>query len=179
MKPLLLLLIALCLWSCGEKSVDPKVEPEPEASALNIGPRVGTQFPTYSATTLEGKPFALPDKSGRVLLLNLWATWCGPCRQEIPELIKLQRQHGPEKFDVVGISIDNADAVAEVREFVREQRINYPIVLDPAGRIVSLMQSPVLPTSVLLDRSGNVVWVHIGVVDTKNSHLNAALRRVL
>jgi cytochrome c biogenesis protein CcmG/thiol:disulfide interchange protein DsbE len=164
-----LTVLMVALMACHRET------PGPTNAAFQIGARV----PEYSASMLDGRPFRLPDDQGRVLLVNIWATWCGPCRYEIPELKLLQQRHANQKFDVIGVSVDTEDAAAQVREFVREQQINYPIVLDPEGTITTLMNTTVLPTTALIDRSGKVVWIHVGVVEARNPELNAVLKTAL
>jgi cytochrome c biogenesis protein CcmG/thiol:disulfide interchange protein DsbE len=162
-------LLMVVLMACQRETAGP----------ANAAFQVGGKVPEYRAAMLDGRPFQLPDDQGRVLLVNIWATWCGPCRYEIPELKLLQQRHANRKFDVIGVSVDTEDAAAQVREFVREQQINYPIVLDPEGTITTLMNTTVLPTTALIDRTGKVVWMHIGVVESRNPELDAVLKTAL
>ncbi len=134
-------------------------------------------MPSYDATTLDGRPYELTSE--KVVLLNIWATWCGPCRVEIPELQVLHDEFGSRGFEVVGVSIDDPGANQIVREFVREQQMTYPVVLDPQGRIADLFQTTVIPTSALIDREGTILWVHRGIVRAADPALNAALEKAL
>lgn len=150
-----------------------------ESAGPGAGFKTGEKVPEYHANSLEGQPFRLPDDRGRVLLVNIWATWCGPCRYEVPELKLLQQRYGDRNFDVIGVSVDVEGALDQVREFVREQQINYPIVLDPEGTIATLMNTTVLPTTALIDRTGKVVWMKVGVVESRDPELAAALKASL
>lgn len=147
---------------------------KPEATASPIA-----SIPEYQAPLLDGKPFQLPDPQGRVLLLNVWATWCAPCRDEIPELKELQKQYQDRKFDVIGISVDEKPQEATVRSFARDYAINYPVVLDPYGRMAQILESFALPTSALIDRSGKVVWYKVGRVDPRDPEFRRALNAAL
>jgi thiol-disulfide isomerase/thioredoxin len=170
-KPVLL--AAVMVAACSRETPQSQGGSDPR-----VGWKRGAQVPKFEAVTLDGKPFRLPDSEGRVLLVNIWATWCGPCRYEIPELKKLQQQHAGKKFDVVGVSVDTSGEAA-VRDFVRQHQINYPVVLDPEGSVAAMMKTTVLPTSALVDRTGKVLWVKVGVVRSGNSDLAAALKEAL
>lgn len=132
-------------------------------------------MPSYSASTLDGRPFELSND--KVVLLNIWATWCGPCRVEIPELQVLHEKFASKGFEVLGVSVDDAGADHVVRDFVREQKMTYPVVLDPQGRIADLFQTTVIPTSALIDRQGKILWVHRGLVRAGDPALTAALEK--
>lgn len=130
----------------------------------------------YDVKLLDGETFRMGERRDEVLLLNVWATWCGPCRYEIPELIKLQQQHGGDGFSVIGVSVDENDPANAVRGFARDFKINYPLALDPEGRIALALKTSVLPTTVLVDRSGKIVWHHYGPVRSGDPALHEALR---
>ena len=140
--------------------------------------KVGAPMPAYTAKLLDGSTFDLANEKGNVVLLNLWATWCGPCRYEIPELEKLHKDLAGQKFKVVGVSVDEGDP-KEVQSFVTDQKVTYPIVLDPEGRLAALAQTTVLPTSLLVDRQGKVVWVKLGIVDTEDQEMQQAIAAAL
>jgi len=128
---------------------------------------------------LDGSPFDVASLRGDVVLVNVWATWCGPCRAEIPVLKALHDEHRARKFRVVGISVDEKDFEQDVKKYVEREKVQFPIVLDPEGRIGNLFRISVLPTSVLLDREGKVVWIHTGLIAEGNASLAAALGKTL
>jgi thiol-disulfide isomerase/thioredoxin len=142
------------------------------------GTDIGQQMPAYSADYLDGKPFNIADRQGKVVLLNLWATWCGPCRVEIPELEELHKELSGKGFEVVGVSVDEYPA-AEIRRFAEQQKMTYPIVLDPEGKLANVLQTTVLPTTVLLDRKGKIVWKNQGLVTKKDPELMRAIDAAL
>jgi thiol-disulfide isomerase/thioredoxin len=139
---------------------------------------VGQMMPAYASKLLGGGQIDLAAEKGNVVFLNLWATWCGPCRLEIPELERLHQQHAADKFKVVGVSIDDAGEQA-VQDFVKEQQVTYPIALDPEGKLANLFQTTVLPTSVLIDRHGRIVWKKYGQVSLNDADLKEALEKAL
>jgi peroxiredoxin len=135
-------------------------------------------MPEYSATRLDGSKFELAAQRKNVVLLNLWATWCGPCRFEIPELQRMHNELGPKGFEVIGVSVDEG-GVEMVKQFVTEQKMTYPIVLDPEGKLANLFQTSVLPTTALIDRSGKIVWKHYGLIEANDATLKQAIEKAL
>lgn len=112
---------------------------------------------------LEGNPRRLLDWQGRVLLCNFWATWCAPCREEVPILVQAKQQWGTNGVEIVGIGIDSAD---KIREFSKSYKINYPVLIANATALQLLRRlgnrSGGLPYSVILDPSGGIVHRHLG-----------------
>ncbi|MBZ5539106.1 MAG: TlpA family protein disulfide reductase [Acidobacteriia bacterium] len=119
--------------------------------------------PPFALKDLAGKPLALAALRGKVVLLNFWATWCKPCRAEIPDLIDLQTKYAG-KLQIVGLSVDD-DAPGDVQKFVQEFGINYPVALAPPGLRELYGGIPALPTSFVLDTEGRVVQKHTGLRD--------------
>ncbi|MGZ5477576.1 MAG: TlpA disulfide reductase family protein, partial [Thermoanaerobaculia bacterium] len=141
-------------------------------------PPSGPAMLPYTAQRLDGSTFDIAKEKGNVVLLNLWATWCGPCRYEIPELEKLHAKYAQRGFKVVGVSLDEGGA-ADVSPFLAEQKIGYPIVLDPTGKLAIMLRTSVIPTSILVDRAGRVIWKHFGVVSTSDAELTRKLESAL
>ena len=183
MKPAAILL--LFAISCGREGVAPiaakkRIAPKTGSSAeLVARTEVGDKMPAYSSTDLDGKPFDLASERQSVVFLNVWATWCGPCRFEIPQLHALQEKYGSRGFKVIGVSVDETGADT-VKQFVRDERISYPIVLDPEGKVANVLQTTVLPTSVIVDRSGTIVWRRVGAVSPNElKDVHAIINRAL
>ena len=129
-------------------------------------------------TDLSGQPSSIGAWRGQVVVVNFWATWCAPCRDEIPVFIKLQERHGARGLQFIGIAIDQHD---KVRAFAREFGINYPILLG-GMEVMELSRRAgnrlgALPFTVMIDRSGRLVGAHLGIV--KEAKLEALLRPLL
>lgn len=139
---------------------------------------VGSMMPPYRGQLLDGKEFDLAAEKGNVVLLNLWATWCGPCKGEIPELVKMHDEYSARGFKVVGVSLDDTGADG-VKEFVQQEKINYPIVLDPEGKLANTFQTSIIPTTVLIDKTGKIVWKQYGAVSANDDTLKKALDTAL
>lgn len=141
--------------------------------------RPGSMFPAFAAPNLDGEMVSLAGLQGDAVLVNLWATWCKPCREELPELIHLHERHGPEGLKIVGVSVDMADAKAEVRRFVETERIPYLILHDEEGDALALFGVSSLPGSFLFDRRGVLVWSKFGLLEPGDPELAAAMARAL
>ena len=172
---------ALLIASCARReaaSGPGNAKPAAVTTTSSTAPDVGMPMPEFKAQWLDGSSFDLASQKGSVVLLNIWATWCGPCRFEIPELDKLHRSYSGRGFKVIGVSVDEGGA-KDVKPFVAEQKISYPIVLDPEGKLATIEQTESIPTSILIDRGGKVVWRHVGPVSTSDPLLRRALEAAL
>jgi len=111
-----------------------------------------------------GAPIKLSNYAGKVLLVNLWATWCGPCRLETPELVKLYKEFRPQGFEIVGLSTENPEASAEgVKRFVQDYNVNYRVGWATQEVSITLMQGrDAIPQSFVISRSGRVVKRFVG-----------------
>jgi len=135
----------------------------------------GSRAPEYGALTFEGDPVRLADLRGRPLLINFWATWCMPCRQETPALIGIHDRYGPHGLQVVGVSVDTAGDREKVRDFLAREGVSYQTLLDPEDRAAQTFGLPMLPGSYLFNRDGILVWSRLGVVTPDDAELRAAL----
>jgi thiol-disulfide isomerase/thioredoxin len=119
--------------------------------------------PDFKLASLDGKPLTLADSHGKVVLLNFWATWCGPCRAEIPDLVALQNKY-KDRLQILGLVVDDDDPGA-IKNFVAGSGINYPVAL--AGDDVRFQYGGIaaLPTSFVLDAEGRIVQKHEGLRD--------------
>lgn len=121
--------------------------------------------PPFTLETVDGKQVSLADYKGQVVMLNLWATWCPPCVRETPRLVRLHEKYQSQGFAVLGINTTYQDDRAKVAQFVRDQGVSYPILLDTQDTFGSAYRARVLPTSYLIDRSGKIVQVRVGEID--------------
>ena len=126
--------------------------------------------PEFTLQDGNGASVKLSDYRGKVVLLNFWATWCGPCAMEIPWFMEFQQQYKSKGFEVLGVSMDD-DGWKIVKPYVTEHKINYRIVLgnDSVTQLYGGVDS--LPTSFLIDKDGRVAFVHVGLAD-KSEYLN-------
>ena len=149
------------------------------ADGLRRGVQVGEQVPEYGALTLSGDSVHLFDLRDQVVLLNIWATWCPPCREEIPALQALHEEHSAEGLNIVGVSVDAAHDRENVRTFADEYGVTYAIWHDAADLIRTRFVITGVPTTLLIDRSGVIRWRHIGPVTADDPALNQAIDSAL
>ena len=156
--------VSFCILVIGcENQTPPKATADQNALASPASaPEAPTTLskpasvPDFSLPSLNGEKLNMSDYKGMVVLINFWATWCGPCRYEIPDLIELQEEFGPDKFTILGISEDDGD-IEMVKEFVKETNINYPIALDTDGRVAEAFGGVyALPATFVVDQAGRI-----------------------
>jgi thiol-disulfide isomerase/thioredoxin len=131
----------------------------------------------FTLNDMNGRPVRLADYAGKVVLLDFWATWCGPCKVEIPGFIEMQKRLGPEGLQVLGVSID--DTAEQLKPYAGEMGMNYPVLqglghddlLDAYGPMFGI------PVSVLISRDGKICARHIGFTakDVFEAHIKALL----
>lgn len=145
----------------------------PQAVAL------GQPAPVYSALSIRGDRVTTAALHGRVVLLNVWATWCAPCRDEIPFLQQLHQVRAKDGLELVGVSIDAEGEDSNVTDFAREIGMTYTVWRDPDQRILSEYMAIGVPASYLIDRRGVLRWKHVGIVRATDATFMASLDSAL
>ena len=140
---------------------------------------VGQPVPEYAARSLAGDSVSLAGLRDTVVLFNVWATWCHPCRDEIPELVALREKYSGQPFEIVGVSIDAEGAEPLIGAFMDEFRMTYPIWLDPEDRVSTRFLLVGVPTTFLIDKRGVMRWRKTGPVLPGDTTLTAAITRAL
>lgn len=148
----------------------------PDAASEAVEPQ---RAPSYEAVTLDGDPVSLSDLRGDVVLLNVWATWCAPCRQEIPELQSLYEEHSERGLRVVGVTVDTRSAAPQVRQFIDDFDMTYDVWWDPDQTVLSKFEAVGVPLTVLIDREGRIVWRHLGAFQRGDPELLRAVESSL
>jgi len=132
--------------------------------------------PEFELTDSSGKTVKLSDFRGKVVLLNFWATWCAPCKVEIPWFIEFQKTYRDQGFTVMGVSLDE-DGWKSVKPFVDDRVVNYPVVIGDADVTRMYGGLEAMPTTLVIDRSGRIAAFHVGLC-SKNEY-EADIRTVL
>lgn len=140
---------------------------------------VGHPVPGYEALSLSGDSVSLAAQKGKVVLLNVWATWCHPCREEIPELQQLHQRYQARGLELIGVSVDAAGNDAGIQEFAKEFRMTYPIWRDPDERISTQFLILGVPATFVVDRQGVLRWRKMGPVAPGDTSLSNAIERSL
>jgi len=139
----------------------------------------GSRAPSYAASALDGGSFALEDLRGKVVLLNVWATWCAPCIREMPALEEVHREFGQRGLEVVGVSIDAASERDGVQRFLDRHGITFRILHDPSQSVVSAFRTVGVPETFLIDRSGTIVERFAGEFDPSAADVSARIEALL
>jgi peroxiredoxin len=133
--------------------------------------QTGAPAPAFQLNSNAGKPLALADFRGQIVLLNFWASWCGPCRQEMPILEQLNRQYHGKGVTLLGVNVepDSAAAVA----WLKATPVTFPILFDTDSKVSSLYEVAGMPNTVIIDRKGLVRYIHRGyAAGAENDYLN-------
>ena len=165
------------LAACGNTAssqkgpIDESPPSSPDLAANGPSTKKGFEYPKIASAVataeikgLDGMVYTINDKAGKILLLNLWATWCGPCRSEMPALVRMQEKHGPQGFEVIGLNTDEED-VQTINDFAAELKLNYPLAYADTSlqsAMLKISKFPGIPQSFLLDREGRLRGVFRG-----------------
>lgn len=128
---------------------------------IHAAAHVNFQAPDLALTTLDGAPVALADLRGKVVLINFWATWCPPCRSEMPEILAAAQAH-PNDFVVLAINSGETDT--QVQQFAQEFHLTFPVLLDRESQVTRDYQVLALPTSFFVDRNGIIRAANVGAI---------------
>jgi thiol-disulfide isomerase/thioredoxin len=154
---LVFLILVIGLSACTTLSATPAPGATPEVSS---GLNVGAPAPTFSTTLLDGKIQSLKGLQGKVVLINFWATWCGPCRTEMPYFQQLADTYKDQGFTV--LAINNREAADVMQPFIDQLKLTFPIGLDKDGRINTLYMARQYPTTYVIGRDGTILARQFG-----------------
>jgi peroxiredoxin len=170
----LVLLLAALLAGCSGK---PHLPADPATPAISSdAPAKGQTAPDFSLRAASGENVALAGLRGKVVLVNFWATWCGPCKQELPAIDAVARRYAARGFVVLGVDA-GGDQDSDVESFARKQALSFPLLEDSTGVTAARYRLLGVPTSFLVDANGVVRTVHPGPY--KQSELDHAVRALL
>ena len=116
--------------------------------------------PDFRLQARDGTQVSLAELKGQVVMINFWATWCGPCRQEMPHLEALYQRYSPLGFTLLGVNVEDDPKGAEA--WLAETPVSFPVLFDSDNRVTKLYDVVAMPSTVLVDRSGNVRYLHHG-----------------
>lgn len=136
-----------------------------------VGDVRGLPAPDFELTSLDGRRVKLSDFRGKAVVLNFWATWCAPCKVEMPWFVDLQKRYGNDGLVVVGVAMDDTDA-AKIAQFASEMGVNYPVLLGTDRVSEDYGNVQYLPTSFFIDRDGKLVGKGVGLIDHKEVEAN-------
>jgi peroxiredoxin len=152
------IVVSLSMMGCSKSETPVKAAVKPEKDRKLA--------PDFTLKDSNGANVKLSDYRGKVVLLNFWATWCGPCKIEIPWFVDLEQRYKDQGFSVVGVSMDE-DGWDVVKPYIENRKVNYRILLgnDMVGNLYGGIES--LPTTFMIDQDGRIASIHIGLVSKK------------
>ncbi len=166
----------IIVLAVGLLTIGTAIAAQPKTMALHDAPR---PLPDIAFSDEAGTPLTFNAYRGKVVLLNIWATWCGPCRIEMPTLDRLQAQLGSDRFEVVALSIDRAGAGA-VRKFYDDNGIRHLVlVVDQTGRAIGDLNVLGLPATILVEPEGKEIGRLIGPAEWDTPEMLAFLKRIV
>jgi cytochrome c biogenesis protein CcmG, thiol:disulfide interchange protein DsbE len=144
--------------------------------AIEQKPEVGYQAPHFSLTGLNNQIYKMEGKRVKPVIVNFWASWCGPCKMEAPDLQKFYEKYGT-KVDLYGVNVTSSDDPEKAMEFVQQFKLTFPIPMDVTGSVSDKYKVIAFPTTYIIDRQGVIRKKIIGTVDaaTLEKELNALL----
>jgi thiol-disulfide isomerase/thioredoxin len=135
------------------------------------------KLPNITLESLKGEKVELKSFKGKVIFLNFWATWCGPCKEEMPSMEVLQQQFKDKDFLFLAISVDYEGA-KPVRDFIAKQRYTFPVLIDQKGETLDLLDVKGIPTTFIIDRQGAMLGIAIGPRNWKSPEVIALLNQL-
>lgn len=173
------LLAAWTLAIAGCTSGDGKSAAAAGAAGGDGRVEVGLPVPAYATMSLDGDSVSLAAQRGKVVLLNVWATWCHPCRTEIPELRAIHAKYQAQGLELIGVSVDTDGTDDTIRGFMKDFQMTFPIWRDPDERVSTQFLVVGVPATFLIDREGVLRWRKTGPIAPGDTSLTAAIERAL
>jgi cytochrome c biogenesis protein CcmG/thiol:disulfide interchange protein DsbE len=133
-------------------------------AAANVNeeaPQIHFKAPSFTLSSLDGQSYSVDDARGKPLIINFWASWCGPCKLEAPELVQIYEQYGDE-LEIYAVNLTASDRITAVKKFVEQQGFTFPILLDESGDVSDLYEVIAIPSTFFVNENGIIVDKIIG-----------------
>ena len=177
-RSILIGLVAACVAVAGYLLYPLIVHQAAQAIRNSRGVEVSRKAPDFTLKDASGKRVSLSDYKGKVVLLNFWATWCGPCKFEIPWFIEFEKQYQAQGFTVLGVSMDE-DGWKAISPYLAEHHVNYPVVLGDESVSERYGGIDALPTTLVIARDGRVSAIHQGLPEKGRLEYEKEIRDLL
>lgn len=156
--------VVLCLFVCAAPAADLKLWK-------------GGSPPPLALKDLAGHQYRVADYQGKVLLINFWATWCGPCLDEMPSIQRLKEKLAGRPFVVLAVNLDEPES--RIRKFLTQMNIDFPILLDPGRKVARAWDARILPASFVIGPDGKIRYTLVGGIEWDNEHIVARISELL
>lgn len=133
--------------------------------------------PDFALTTLDGEKVKLSDLKGHVVMINFWASWCGPCRQEMPLLNDIYASYKKAGFVLLGVNLD--ESAEDAKAFLKKTPVNFPVLMDSKGQVADLYKNQAMPSSYFVDRKGDLVYLHQGYRPGEEEDYKKVIKKLL
>lgn len=133
--------------------------------------------PQFTAKTLDGKSVSLRELKGKVVMINFWASWCGPCRQEMPLLEEIYNDYKKAGFILLGVNLD--EEVDDAKGFLSGVNVSFPVPLDPMGKVAEAYENQAMPSSYFVDKNGQLAYLHKGYRPGEEEDYRKVIKKLL
>jgi peroxiredoxin len=157
-----LLVTALFFSILTNTPLGDKKEEAPTMETAVTGLQPGNRAPDFTLETVEGEKVKLSDLKGKVVLVNLWATWCPPCRAEMPEMVRFYKDHSSKKMELLAVNLTSSDSVEDAKKFAKEYKLPFPVLLDKDGTVGDTYRTVTIPTTFVIGPDGIIKQKHVG-----------------
>jgi peroxiredoxin len=147
------------------------------AAAADLKLWTGGPPPPLALKDLDGRQHRLVDYRGKVVLINFWATWCGPCREEMPSIQELKNKLAGRPFVVLAVNLDEPES--RIRKFLTQMKLDFPILLDPDRKVAKGWNARILPATFIVGPDGRVRYSLVGEINWANEHIVARISELL
>ena|SRR5271165_6057406 len=129
-------------------------------TSVSLAADAGGPAPAFTLAAFTGGQVSLSQFKGQVVMVNFWATWCGPCQQEMPLLEQMYKKYKPAGFTLIGVNVDKE--APPVKDLLARKPVSFPVLLDPANQVSKAFHVDEMPSSVIIDRKGDIRYIHRG-----------------
>lgn len=172
--PVVLIVVAMVISLMLVFGFNMARKPAPTEASSNA--LMGRPAPDFTLKSLEGKTVHLSDYRGRAVVLNFWATWCAPCKIEMPWFVELQKEYGPQGLQLVGVAMDDASP-KDIAEFAKEMGVNYPILVGKETVGQAYGGVPFMPETFYIDRNGKIIENSFGL--KSKSEIEDGMKKII
>ncbi len=158
-----LIVLSFSAFSCSKEKTEDASSNDQMQGQVSASQSNKMKAPEFTLTSTNGKKINLSDYKGKIVVLDFWATWCGPCRRGVPDLVDIQKEF-KNKVVVIGISLDDQRTMNDIPPFMKQYGINYPIVYGTNKVVMDYGNIEAIPTSFVIDKKGFIVDQNVGLV---------------